>query len=160
MPYSINSHLQNKGYSKTLIFEDIMETLLACKKDTISCCRIKEQRQKKSKMDCLRKLFEQYFYRGVLVYFTYRSLPYIISRNCMGCTTHDPSHRYHNCITRSSIEQLECNLSEMLDKVDFYMLYEFTSPIQRIGLLQRKLMKVIPSILLKAISLRLHGAEK
>ena len=62
-----------------------METPLTCKKGAISCCRVKEQSQRKSKMESLRKLFEQYFGRGVLVYLRYRSMPCIITKYCMGC---------------------------------------------------------------------------
>ena len=103
-----------------------METLVTCKKGAISCCQIKEQRQKKSKMEGLRKLFEQYFDRGVLVYLRYRSMPCIITIHCRGCTTQDPSQRHHDCITRSNIEWIECNFSEMLNKVDLYIVYELT----------------------------------
>ena len=44
----------------------------------------------------------------------------------MGCTLQDPSQRHHDCITRSSIECIECNFSEMLNKVNLYMVYELT----------------------------------
>ena len=48
----------------------------------------------------------------------------------------------------------------MLNIVDLYMVYELTNPIWQIGFLQRILIKVIPSILLKAISLTLYGVKK
>ena len=75
-----------------------METPLTCKKGEISSC------QKKPKMESLRKLFEQNFYRGVLVYLRYQSIPCIITKYCMGCTIQDLSQMYHDCITSLSIE--------------------------------------------------------
>ena len=102
-----------------------METPLTCKKDAISYCRIKQQRQTKSKMEFLRKLFERYFDRGVLVYLKHQSMPCLITRYCMGCTIQDPRQRHHYCITRME----ECNFSEMLNIVDLYMVYELTNPI-------------------------------
>ena len=73
-----------------------METPLTCKKGAVSCFRVKEQRQKKSKIESLRKLFERNFDRGVLVYLRYRSIPCIITKYCMGYTIQDLSQRYHD----------------------------------------------------------------
>ena len=111
---------------QTLIGEDIVETPLTYKKNAISCCWINEQRQKKSKMECLRKLFDRYFDREVFVYMRYRNMRCTMTRNCMGCTIQDPGQRYYECIARSSIKWIECNFSEMLNKVDLYMVYELT----------------------------------
>ena len=62
--------------------------------------------------------------------------------------------------TRSSIEVIECNFSEMPSKVDLYMVYELTKSYLADRFSTKKLKKVIASILLKAISLTPYGIQK
>ena len=90
------------------------------------CCKIREERWRKSKEEYLRKSFERYFERGILTYLRYQSMFRVIAKHCDGCSIGDPSERHHDCIIRngSYSEWFEYKFEKMLHKVDFYLVYE------------------------------------
>ena len=90
------------------------------------CCKIREERWRKSKEEYLRKSFERYFERGILTYLRYQSMSRVIAKHCDGCSIGDPSERHHDCIIRngSYSEWFEYKFEKMLHKVDFYLVYE------------------------------------
>ena len=78
----------------------IMETPSCIKKTVSACCRIKEERRRKSKEEYLRKTLERYFERGILTYSRYRSISRIITKHYDSCSIGDPNQRLHYCIAR------------------------------------------------------------
>ena len=89
-------------------WSSIMETPSSIKKTVSVCCRIKEERRRKSKEEYLKNTFERYFERGILTYLHCRSMSRIIIKHCDGCSMGDLSQRHHDCITRPYSEWLEC----------------------------------------------------
>ena len=104
----------------------IMETQSCIKKIVGACCRIKEEKRRKSNEEYIRKTFERYFERDILTYLRYRSISRIITNHCDDCSIGDPSQRHHDCIARPYSEWLEYKFEEMLREVEFYIVYELT----------------------------------